>query len=63
MGCERGNGDAFFNLGHIYFKGKGIDKDFDKAFELFDKAFKLGVKKAQRYLKLCKISKSKVDNV
>lgn len=48
-------GDPYcaFLLGIAYFAGKGIEKDFEKAYECFQKAVRLGVKKAALGLFFC----------
>lgn len=48
--AEKGNTLAEFNLGLLYFDGKGVPQDFEQAAEWFEKAADQGYGRAQRNL-------------
>ncbi|WP_414600082.1 sel1 repeat family protein [Helicobacter pylori] len=50
--CELKEGDGCGALGALYYNGDGVKQDSKKAVALFEKACKLGYKKACEMLKL-----------
>jgi TPR repeat protein len=42
LGTEMGYGPSAFNLGRMYLFGLGVDKDYDRAFALYQRAAALG---------------------
>lgn len=44
------NPKNLFHLGEIYYDGHGVEEDYKKAFEYFDKSMKLGNKMARSYI-------------
>ena len=50
--AERGSAPAQYNLGFIYYKGKGIPQDYDAAFKWLELAAKQGLARAQYTLGL-----------
>ena len=52
-GVESGDSWAICRLGERYWSGKGVNKDYDRAFELFSKAVELGNKVAYWDLARC----------
>jgi len=48
--AEQGDAQAQFNLGIMYLNGDGVEKDINKAIELFKKAEKGGEEKAKKLL-------------
>ena len=51
--AERGNADAQLELGNRYFKGKGVEQDYAKAAEWYEKSAEQGKAGAQLYLGRC----------
>ena len=51
--AEQGDADAQDALGVCYYYGRGIEKDFQRAFELFEKAAEQGNISSQFHLGLC----------
>lgn len=49
--AEQGDADAQYNLGWMYRKGKGVDKDYAKAAYWYTQAVEQGDKDAQAALK------------
>ncbi|WP_414736066.1 tetratricopeptide repeat protein [Helicobacter pylori] len=45
------NSSGCFNLGVLYYNGKGVEKDLTKAYQLYSKACKLGDQEACKTLK------------
>jgi len=41
--CELGNMKGCFNLGKFYYKGLGVEKSYNKAYDLYDKACKADI--------------------
>ena len=50
MAAEKGHAEAQFNLGQLYFDGKDVSQNFEKAVEWFQKATAQGYEKAKGYL-------------
>ena len=50
--AARGEADAQFNLGLIYYKGQGVPQNFAEAFRAFKLASEQGKTQAQYYLGL-----------
>ena len=48
--ADKGNVNAQYYIGKLYYKGKGIEKDYKKAFEYLKKAAEQGHVDAQYYL-------------
>jgi len=42
IACEKENAEACFKLGVLYHNGSSVEKDMDKAFDLFHKSCDLG---------------------
>ena len=51
--ADEGNVNAQYYIGKLYYKGKGIEKDYKKAFEYLKKAAEQGHVDAQYYLGKC----------
>ena len=51
--ADKGNVNAQYYIGKLYYKGKGIEKDYKKAFEYLKKAAEQGHVDAQYYLGKC----------
>lgn len=51
--ADKGNVNAQYYIGKLYYKGKGIEKDDKKAFEYLKKAAEQGHVDAQYYLGKC----------
>ncbi|GAA8764378.1 hypothetical protein VN1335_01160 [Helicobacter pylori] len=49
--CELKESDGCFNLGRLYYYGRGVGKNLTKAAYFYSKACKLGYKKACEMLK------------
>ena len=45
-GIERGYNRAYYNLAKCYYNGNGVEKDKNKAYELYRKAAELGIEEA-----------------
>jgi TPR repeat protein len=54
MASDNGNFDAMFRLGLFYLHGNGIEKNYEKAFDKFSKAAKLGSLEAKATMDLSK---------
>ncbi len=48
--AENGNKVAMYNLGNLYYKGEGIEKNLEMAFHWYQKAAKKGYNVAQNNL-------------
>lgn len=46
-GIERGYNRAYYNLAKCYYNGNGVEKDKNKAYELYRKAAELGIEEAR----------------
>ena len=53
--ADKGNVNAQYYIGKLYYKGKGIEKDYKKAFEYLKKAAEQGHVDAQYNLGVCYI--------
>ena len=51
--ADNGDANAQYYIGKLYYKGKGIEKDYKKAFEYLKKAAEQGHVDAQYYLGKC----------
>ena len=51
--AEKGDADAQFNLGKIYYDGKGVEKSYEQAVYWWAKAAEQGYAKAQNNLGVC----------
>lgn len=47
LATEQGDPEAMFNLAQLYRAGKGVEQDFERAFELFFRAANSGLRSAQ----------------
>lgn len=53
--ASQGQADAMFMLGVLYLKGRGVNKDTGKAWQLIKNAAERGSQEALNFLELCQV--------
>lgn len=59
---KQGNPQAEYNLGLCYYKGQGVERDYNKAVKLFKKSAQKNNKRAQSWLGWCYYSGKGIEN-